>query len=71
MVDAAKVNAINPTQDEHFWDCSWMGEGGKKTPPLLKMCHTHPTMMKIGKFITYLKKIQKLYESSDTPPEFY
>ena len=32
--------------------------------------HTYPTMMKLGTVISYLTKIQKIYESRDTPPEF-
>ena len=35
-----------------------------------KICHTNPTMMKLGTVILDLKKIQKIYESRDTPPEF-
>ena len=35
-----------------------------------KIYHTYPTMMKLGTVIPYLKKIQKLYESRDTPLEF-
>ena len=31
---------------------------------------THPTMMKLGTVIPYLKKMQKIYESRDTSPEF-
>ena len=46
------------------------GFGGKKAPPLYKMCHTYPTKMKLGTVIPYLKKIQKIYESRDTPLEF-
>ena len=45
--------------------------GGPKKPPLPKICHTHPTMMKLGTVIPYLKKFQKLYESRETPLEFY
>ena len=30
---------------------------------------THLSMMKLGKVIPYPKKIQKIYESSDTPLE--
>ena len=33
------------------------------------LCHTYPTMMKLGTVIPYLKKIQKLYELRDTPME--
>ena len=47
----------------------WGGGGGKKAP-LPKICHTYPTMMKLGTVIPYLKKIQKIYESRDTPLEF-
>ena len=46
----------------------WRGEA--KKAPLLKICHTYPTMMKLGTVIPYLKKIQKIYESCDTPLEF-
>ena len=34
------------------------GEGGKKA-----LCHSHPTMMKLGTITSYPKKIQKIYES--------
>ena len=47
------------------------GEGAKKTPHLPKIYHTYPTMMKLGTVIPYLRKIQKIYESLDTPLEFY
>ena len=45
------------------------GRGGTKRPPSLKSV-THPTMMKLGTVISYLKKIQKIYRSRDTPLEF-
>ena len=45
------------------------GGGGKKAP-LSKLCQTYPTMMKRGTFISYLKKIQKAYESHGTYLEF-
>ena len=45
------------------------GWGGKKVP-LPKICGTYPTMMKLGTVIAYLDKIQKIYESRDTPSEF-
>ena len=38
--------------------------------PLPKICHTYATMMKLGTVIPYLKKIQKIYESRDTPLTF-
>ena len=47
----------------------WGGEA-KSPPPLPKICHTYPTMMKLGTVTPYLKKIQKIYEPRDTPPEF-
>ena len=43
--------------------------GGKKAP-LPKICHTYPTMIKLTTLIPYLKKIQKIYKSCDTPLEF-
>ena len=38
------------------------GEKWKKAFPLPKICHTYPTMMKLGAVIPYLKKIQKIYK---------
>ena len=46
------------------------GWGKAKKAPLPKFCHTYPTMMKLGTVIPYPKKIQKIYESRDTPLEF-
>ena len=40
----------NPIQDGHFWGCSRMGEGAKR-PPLPNICHTYPTMIKLGTVI--------------------
>ena len=45
-----------------------MEEAGQKLPP--KISHTYPTIMKLGKFTPYLKKIQKIYEPRDTTVEF-
>ena len=47
------------------------GWGGGKKSPLPEICHTYPTTKKLGTVIPYLKKIQKIYESRDTPPDFY
>ena len=47
-----------------------MDGGGGKKAPLPKICHTYPTMMKLGTVIPYPKKIQKIYESRDTLLEF-
>ena len=59
---------FNPIQDGLFRGCSRMG--GAKKAPLPKICHTYPTMMKLDTVIPYPKKIQKIYESRDTPLEF-
>ena len=58
---------LSPIQDGAFRGCSGMG-GSKRPRP--KIFHTYPTMMKLGTVIPYLKKIQKIYESRDTPLEF-
>ena len=60
---------LNPIQDGLFWGCSRI-RGEAKRFPLPKICHTYPAMMKLGTVIPYLKKIQKIYESRDTPLEF-
>ena len=39
---------------------------GAKSLPSSKICHTYPTMMKLGVVISYLKGIQKVYESRET-----
>ena len=64
------VSIINPIQDELFQGCSRIGGGGQKCPPLPKICHTYPAMMKLGTVIPYPKKTQKMYKSRDTPLEF-
>ena len=46
----------------------WWGQ--KALPPHPKICRRYPTMMKLGTVIPYLKKIQKIYKSRHTPPEF-
>ena len=45
-----------------FFGSAHGGGGGGKKAPLPKICHTCPTMMKLGKVIPYLKKIQKICE---------
>ena len=35
-----------------------------------QICHTYLTMIKFDTVTPCLKKIQKIYESRDTPPEF-
>ena len=44
---------------------------GAKNPASLKICHTYPAIMKLGTVIPCLKKIQKIYKSRDTHPEFF
>ena len=39
-------------------------------PQLPKMCHTYPTMVKLGTVIPSQRKIQKMYKSRDTFLEF-
>ena len=46
------------------------GWGDGQKSPFPKICHTYPTMMKLGTVIPYLKKFQKLYGSHDTPLGF-
>ena len=48
-----------------------LGWGWAKKAPLPKIFYTYPKMMKLGIIIPYLKKIQKIYESRDTPLELY
>ena len=53
------------------WDFSGLlTDGGQgKRPPVPKISHTDPAMMKRGTIIPYLKKIQKIYESRDSSHE--
>ena len=64
---------INQIRNWLFWGSSRIGGGGgggKKPSPIPKICHSYPTLMKLGTVITYPKKIQKTYESRDTLLEF-
>ena len=58
--------AFNPIQMGLFGAAD--GWGGPKSP-LPKICYTYPAMMKLCTVIPYLKEIQKIYESRDTPHE--
>ena len=61
---------FNPIQDGIFWGCSQIvGTGGAKKPPFPKIWYTYPTLMKFGTVIPHLEKIQKIYESRNTPLE--
>ena len=55
---------INPIQDELFQGCSRMRGGFLPTLP--KICHTYPTMMKLGRVIPYPRRTQTIYKSRDT-----
>ena len=57
-------HTFNPIHDWSFRGCSWMEERGKKSS-LPKISHTYPTTMKLGTFVPYVKKIQKIYEPRD------
>ena len=62
----------HPIQNERFWGCSRIlvgGAGGKRFLPH-KIFHTYCAIMKLGTVIPYLKKIQKIYKSRDTPLDF-
>ena len=61
---------VNSIHDRPFWCCSRKGRGLQKGCPSLKSV-SHVTMMKLGIGIPYLKKIQKIYKSLDTPLEFW
>ena len=60
----------NPILNGHFGAVHGLKGVGAKSTPSSKICRTYPTMMKLGTVIPYLKKIKKIYESHDAPPEF-
>ena len=62
----ASIDRFNLIHDGPFWGCSRKA----KRPFLPKISHMYLTMMKLGTVIPYLKKIQKICESRDTPHEF-
>ena len=41
--------------------------GLREKVPHLKICFTNPAIMKLGAVIPYIKNIQKIYETRDTP----
>ena len=43
------LQLLNPIQDGHFRCCSLTG-GRRGEAPLPKICHTYPTMMKLGSY---------------------
>ena len=63
------IFSVHHIQVGSFRVCSriWV----QKCPPsLLKICDTYPTMMKLPMAIPYLKKIQNIYKSLETPIKF-
>ena len=62
-------NNLNPVQDGLSRGCSQIGRA-KSPLPLPKICHTYPTVMKLGTIMAYPKKIQKIYELRDTHLQF-
>ena len=50
---------LNPIQDKHFRGCSRMVAPNRL--PLPKICHTYPTMMKLGAVILLPKEDSKKY----------
>ena len=52
---------FDPIQAGLFWGYSWMegGGGGEGRPPLPKICHTYPTMMKLGKLYLTQRRCKK------------
>ena len=49
----------------------WGGGGGGRAkkpvpPPVSKICHTYPTIMKLGTVIPYTKKMQRMHKLRDT-----
>ena len=49
------MELLNPIQNGPFLGCSRMGRVQKG--PLPKVCHTYPTMMRLGSVKPYLNKI--------------
>ena len=66
LYSASNTTGVNPIQDGPFRGCSRM-EGGAQKGLLPKICHTCPTTMKFDTPIPYIKKIQKIYKSRNTP----
>ena len=45
-------------------------EGGSKKAHVPKTCYKYPTMTKLCTVIPYLKILQKIFKSRDTPLDF-
>ena len=59
------MTPIEDIQDKPFRGCSRLDLLNGTSLP--KICQTYPAMMKPGRAIRYLKKVQKIYETRDTP----
>ena len=64
MNSSSRILYFNPIQVGSIRGCSLMGA---KEASLSKICHTYPTLMKLGTVILNLKNIQKIHKSRDTP----
>ena len=64
LCDRTNFNLI---PDGPLRGCAMMG--GRLQLP--KICNIYPTMIKLGTVVPYLKKIQKIHKSLDTPLEFF
>ena len=62
------TDLFNPIQMSLFWTAHGWRKGEKTLHP--KVCHIYPAVMKLGAVVPYLKKIQKICESRDSPLEF-
>ena len=66
----SNIFSVNHIQVGSFQGCSRIGVRKCPPPPLPKICHTYPTMMKLSTVIPYLTKIQNIYKSRGTPITF-
>ena len=61
---------VNHIQVVSFRGCSRIGVQKFPLPSFTKICHTHPTMMKLSAITLYLTKIQNIFKLCDTPIKF-
>ena len=62
-----KVNTLKNRHSLTIFRMGFFGATQGWKAPLSKICHTYPTSMKLGKVIPYLRKIEKICASRDTP----
>ena len=58
-LELGKTKILSPFRTDFLRAAHGWGAKAKKSPPLPKICRTYPTMMKLDKVISYLKKISK------------